>query len=100
MLRLSFWQTRNSIVRGKSGSVESLRVITYAHDLVIILASIVVSPVAAFSGSALTSKIGSLPVSKRKALIVVSAFVLGGGICCMHFIDMKGMRGVIPIFSS
>lgn len=71
--------------------------ITYAHDSAIILASIVVSLVAAFSGLALTNKIGSLPVAKRKALIVMSAFVLGGGIWSMHFVAMLAHRFEVPI---
>ncbi len=71
--------------------------ITYAHDSTIILASIVVSLVAAFSGLALTNKIGSLSVSKRKALIVMSAFVLGGGIWSMHFVAMLAHQFDVPI---
>ena len=71
--------------------------ITYAHDSTIILVSIVVSLVAAFTGLALTNKIGALPVSRRKALIVMSAFVLGGGIWSMHFVAMLAHRFEVPI---
>ncbi len=79
------------------GRGESLRLITYSHDSTIILVSIVVSLVAAFTGLALTNRIGSLPVPQRKALIVMSAFVLGGGIWSMHFVAMLAHRFDVPV---
>lgn len=71
--------------------------ITYSHDSTIILVSIVVSLVAAFTGLALTNRIGTLPVPQRKALIVMSAFVLGGGIWSMHFVAMLAHRFDVPV---
>jgi len=51
-----------------------------------------VSFVAAFTGLALTNNISRLPDAQRKALIVMSAFILGGGIWSMHFVAMLAVK--------
>lgn len=72
--------------------------ISYSHDLKLVLASIVVSMVAAFTGLALTNNISRLPENRRKALVVMSSFVLGGGIWSMHFVAMLAHQFEIPIY--
>ncbi len=72
--------------------------ISYSHDLKLVAASIVVSMVAAFTGLALTNNISGLPESRRKALVVMSSFVLGGGIWSMHFVAMLAHQFEIPIY--
>lgn len=54
--------------------------------------------VAAFTGLALTNNISQLPDKQRKALIVMSSFVLGGGIWSMHFVAMLAHRFQIPVY--
>jgi NO-binding membrane sensor protein with MHYT domain len=66
--------------------------ISYSHDMSLFIASVVVSFVAAFTGLALTNNISRLPDAQRKALIVMSAFILGGGIWSMHFVAMLAVK--------
>lgn len=72
--------------------------ISYSHDTFLVLAAIVVSIVAAFTSLALTNNISRWSDSKRKALIVVASFVLGGGIWSMHFVAMLAHQFSIPIY--
>jgi NO-binding membrane sensor protein with MHYT domain len=72
--------------------------ITYSHDMTLFIASVVVSFVAAFTGLALTNNISRLPSPQRKALIVMSAFILGGGIWSMHFVAMLAVKIDQPIY--
>lgn len=72
--------------------------ITYSHDMTLFIASVVVSFVAAFTGLALTNNISRLPPPQRKALIVMSAFILGGGIWSMHFVAMLAVEINQPIY--
>ena len=62
--------------------------IAATHNIFLVFASIAVSLVAAFTGLALTNNIAGQPENKRKALVVMSAFILGGGIWSMHFVAM------------
>ncbi len=72
--------------------------ISYSHDTTLVVASIAVSMVAAFSGLALTNNISRLPSKQRKALIVMSSFVLGGGIWSMHFVAMLAHKLSVPVY--
>ena len=49
-------------------------------------------------GLALTNNISPLPQAHRKALIVMSAFILGGGIWSMHFVAMLAVRIDQPVY--
>ena len=53
--------------------------------------------VAAITALALMNNMRSLPDAKRKALIVMAAFVLGGGIWSMHFLAMLSLQFTAPI---
>ena len=61
------------------------------------LASVAVSIVAAITALAMMNDLRKLPGSKRKAVIVMSAFVMGGGIWSMHFLAMLALRFDVPI---
>lgn len=54
--------------------------------------------VAAFTGLALTNNISHLPDSRRKALVVMSSFVLGTGIWSMHFVAMLAHQFPVPVY--
>ncbi len=72
--------------------------ISYSHDTFLVVASIVVSMVAAFTGLALTNNISHLSDSRRKALVVMSSFVLGTGIWSMHFVAMLAHQFPMPVY--
>lgn len=72
-------------------------VITHTHNVSLALAAIVVSIVAAITGLALMNNIRTLPESRRKAVIVMAAFLLGGGIWSMHFLAMLSIQFSVPI---
>jgi len=69
-----------------------------SHNHFLVLASIAVSLVAAFTGLALTNNLSRLPEQKRKALIVMSAFILGSGIWSMHFVAMLAHEFPVPVY--
>lgn len=46
---------------------------------------------------ALINDIGQLPESRRKALVVMAAFVLGGGIWSMHFLAILSLQFSVPV---
>ena len=72
--------------------------IAATHNIFLVFASIAVSLVAAFTGLALTNNIAGQPENKRKALVVMSAFILGGGIWSMHFVAMLAHEFPIPVY--
>jgi len=72
--------------------------LTYSHDIALFIASVVVSFVAAFTGLALTDNISRFTEGHRKALIVMSAFILGGGIWSMHFVAMLAVKIDHPVY--
>ena len=43
------------------------------------------------------NELSQLPETKRKAVVVMSAFVLGIGIWSMHFLAMLALRFSVPI---
>gem|GEM_PF-123219 len=71
--------------------------ITYTHSLGLALASIAVSIVASITALAMMNELRQLPEAKRKAVVVMSAFVLGIGIWSMHFLAMLALRFSVPI---
>ena len=78
--------------------VAGVCLIEASHNHVLVFASIAVSLVAAFTGLALTNNLSRLPEPKRKALIVMSAFILGGGIWSMHFVAMLAHQFPVPVY--
>ncbi len=67
------------------------------HDHLLVIASILVSLMASFTGLSITSGISALPAAQRKVRIVMAATALGGGIWSMHFVAMLAMRFDQPI---
>lgn len=71
--------------------------IEYSHNLSLAVASVAVSIVASMTALVLMNGIGTLSSSRRKAVIVMAAFVLGGGIWSMHFLAMLSLRFSVPV---
>ena len=71
--------------------------ITPTYDLLLVLASVLVSLMASFTGLTLTRGISALPEGRRKMQIVMAALALGGGIWSMHFVAILAMRFPLPI---
>ncbi|MGX0975346.1 NO-binding membrane sensor protein with MHYT domain [Roseovarius sp. MBR-51] len=70
----------------------------YSHNLWLVVASLSVSLVAAFTGFSLTRGIAAQPVALRKLSVTLAAVALGGGIWSMHFVAMLGLQLPIPIY--
>lgn len=71
--------------------------ITPTYDYLLVLASVLVSLMASFTGLTLTKGISALPGERRKIQIVMAALALGGGIWSMHFVAILAMRFPLPI---
>ncbi|MEM7463757.1 MAG: MHYT domain-containing protein [Pseudomonadota bacterium] len=63
----------------------------------LVIASVLVSIMASYTGLTLTRGISELPDRQRKFMIVLAAMALGGGIWSMHFVAMLAMSFPIPI---
>ena len=77
---------------------ETCSLIVVSHNMVLVIASIAVSLVAAFTGLAISNNIASLTEARRKTLVVMSAFVIGGGIWSMHFVAMLAHEISVPVY--
>jgi len=66
--------------------------ILYTYDPWLVLASVAISMMAAFTGLTLTQGLSRLTKGQRQARIVMAAIALGGGIWSMHFVAMLSMR--------
>ena len=72
--------------------------ILYTYDPWLVLASVAISMMAAFTGLTLTQGLSRLTRGQRQARIVMAAIALGGGIWSMHFIAMLSMRFPVPVY--
>ncbi len=70
----------------------------YSYDLPLVTASVAISFMAAFTGLTLTNGISALSQNRRKALVVMASFALGGGIWSMHFVAMLAMRFPVTVY--
>jgi len=70
--------------------------INYVPSLV--LASVAVAVMAAFTSLRLTNGLAALNTHDRKVRVSQAAFALGGGIWAMHFVGMLSVDVTIPIF--
>jgi len=68
-----------------------------SHDLLLVIASVLVAVMAAFTGLRIASSLSLLPPADRRARIAKAAVALGGGIWSMHFIAMLAMNHSVPI---
>lgn len=67
------------------------------YDPVLVLASIFVAIMAAFTGLRLASGLSALPPGARKREIAKAAVALGGGIWSMHFVGMLAVNVPVTI---
>ena len=67
------------------------------YDPILIVASVLVAVMAAFTGLRMASGLSQLSPSDRRPRIAKAAIALGGGIWSMHFIAMLAMVLDIPI---
>ncbi len=66
--------------------------LTVAYDPLLVLVSVLVAIMAAFTGLRLASGLSQLDPADRRPRIAQAAIALGGGIWSMHFIGMLAMR--------
>ncbi len=66
--------------------------LSVAYDPALVLASILVAVMAAFTGLRLASGLSQLDPADRRPRIAQAAIALGGGIWSMHFVAMLAMR--------
>ena len=66
--------------------------LVYSYDIRLVLASVAISLMAAFTGLSLARGLSALPPGPRKARIAMAAVALGTGIWSMHFVAMLAMR--------
>ncbi|NVO27345.1 carbon monoxide dehydrogenase [Donghicola sp. C2-DW-16] len=66
--------------------------LAFTHDLWMVAAAFAIALFAGFSGMSLLRGASRLDVGRRKFLVAVAAFVLGGGIWSMHFVAMLGLQ--------
>lgn len=66
--------------------------LAFTHDLWMVAAAFAIALFAGFSGMSLLRGASKLDVGRRKFLVAVAAFVLGGGIWSMHFVAMLGLQ--------
>jgi len=67
------------------------------HDPILIIASVLVAVMAAFTGLRMASGLSQLSPSERRPRIAKAAIALGGGIWSMHFVAMLAMVLEFPI---
>lgn len=67
------------------------------HDPVLIIASVLVAIMAAFTGLRMASGLSLIAPAERRPRIAKAAIALGGGIWSMHFIAMLAMVLDVPI---
>lgn len=76
----------------------SLLMLIYTYNIWMVLASIAISMMAAFTGLALTNGLSTAPEGIRHLRIAMAAIALGGGIWSMHFVAMLAMRFDVAVY--
>lgn len=71
--------------------------LTPSYNLALVLASVAISLMAAFTGLSMTRGLSQLRSGERQLRIAMGAIALGGGIWSMHFIAMLAIRLPIPV---
>lgn len=72
--------------------------LVYTYDIRLVLASVVISMMAAFTGLALTRGLSAVSDGVRQLRIIMAAVALGFGIWSMHFVAMLAMRFNVPVY--
>lgn len=88
---LSREQFSNPTLRDKTEAM-----LEHGHNHYLVLASLALALMSAFTGLSLTQGASRMPVARRKVIVSMSAFALGGGIWSMHFVAMLGMTLPVP----
>lgn len=68
-----------------------------AYDPTLVVASVLVAVMAAYTGLRVTTGIGALSAHRQKIEIAKAAVALGGGIWSMHFVAMLAVSLPVPI---
>jgi NO-binding membrane sensor protein with MHYT domain len=68
-----------------------------AYDPTLVVASVIVAVMAAYTGLRVTTGIGTLAAHRQKIEIAKAAVALGGGIWSMHFVAMLAVSLPVPI---
>ncbi len=68
-----------------------------AYDPTLVVASVLVAVMAAYTGLRMTAGIGALSAHRQKIEIAKAAVALGGGIWSMHFVAMLAVSLPVPI---
>lgn len=63
----------------------------HGHNHYLVIASLAIALMSGFTGLSLTQGASKMPIARRKVIVSMSAFALGGGIWSMHFVAMLGM---------
>lgn len=70
----------------------------YTYNLWMVLASVAISLMAAFTGLAMTNGLSRVGEGVRHLRIAMAAIALGGGIWSMHFVAMLAMRFDVAVY--
>lgn len=84
--------------RGRAARMSRMAMLVYVYDVRLVLASIAISMMAAFTGLALTRGLAAVSEPVRQLRIVMAAIALGGGIWSMHFVAMLAMRFNVVVY--
>jgi diguanylate cyclase len=72
--------------------------IIYTYDPWLVVLSIVIAQMSAFTGLSLTRGLSLQSIGQRKARIAMAATALGGGIWSMHFVAILAMNFDVPVY--
>lgn len=72
--------------------------LVYTYDTRLVIASVAISMMAAFTGLSLTRGLSGQPETPRLVRIVMAAIALGVGIWSMHFVAMLAMRFDVVVY--
>ena len=90
-------QLANESYSNIQGTIPDVRMLTVTYDPVLVVASIVVATMAAFTCLRLTSGLSQVAPAARKPRIAQAAVALGGGIWSMHFVGMLAVQVPVSI---
>ena len=72
--------------------------LTYSHNHNLVLLSLILAVVSAFTGFTITENLSAKTLLQRKISVSMAAVALGGGIWSMHFVAMLGLNLPVMVF--
>ncbi len=72
--------------------------IIFTYNPWLVMLSVAISMMSAFTGLSLTRGLSTKSVGQRQGRIIMASIALGGGIWSMHFVAMLAMRFSVPVF--